>query len=147
MSDDMEHSNNRKPLVGCGAAIFNDAGEIFLVRRIRNPEAEHWGLPGGKVDWLETVEDAIRREISEELAVTIKLEKLACIVNHIDEINNEHWVAPVYWAIILSGKPKIAEEHALSDLGWFSLEDLPHPLTRATVQTLNSLGPDRSAIG
>lgn len=143
----MENSNNYKPLVGCGAAIFNDAGEILLVRRIRNPEAEHWGLPGGKVDWLETVEDAILREISEELAVTIKLEKLACIVNHIDEINNEHWVAPVYWAIILSGKPKIAEEHALSDLGWFSQKNLPHPLTRATVQTLNSLGRDRPAFG
>jgi ADP-ribose pyrophosphatase YjhB (NUDIX family) len=48
----------RAPRLGCGAAILR-AGRLLLVQRRRPPEAGHWGLPGGKVDWLETVPAAV----------------------------------------------------------------------------------------
>ena len=51
------------PGVGCGAAILRE-GRLLLVKRRKAPEAGCWSLPGGKVDFLERVEDAVRREIA-----------------------------------------------------------------------------------
>lgn len=68
----MAGSIRKGPLVGCGAAIV-DGSRILLVKRRRQPEAGHWGLPGGKVDWLERVEHAVIREIREELGVELAL--------------------------------------------------------------------------
>lgn len=60
------------PVAAVGGLIVNDAGELLLVRRAKNPGLGKWGLPGGFVDRGEPIEDALRREITEEtnLAVT-----------------------------------------------------------------------------
>ncbi|MFX9123823.1 NUDIX domain-containing protein, partial [Acinetobacter baumannii] len=79
--------------------------------------------PGGKVDFLETVPAAVVREIDEELGVTIGRLVLLCVVDQIDAAAGTHWVAPVYRAEILDGEPAVREPDALSDAGWFALED------------------------
>ena len=43
----------QQPRLGCGAVIQRADGAILLVQRGRPPEQGHWGLPGGKVDWME----------------------------------------------------------------------------------------------
>ena len=88
---------SEQPRLGCGAAIVQD-GRLLLVRRLREPEAGCWGLPGGKVDWLEPVEQAVRREIEEELAIRLTSLTLLCVVDQIDPARGEHWLAPVYLA-------------------------------------------------
>lgn len=128
-----------KPQLGCGAAIFNDKGALLLVRRRNDPEADCWGLPGGKVEWLEMTEAAVVREIFEELGVNIRLNGLICVSELINPERAEHWVAPVYGAEIVSGVPEIAEPHALSAFDWFDRENLPEPLTAATRQMLDVL--------
>lgn len=45
----------------------NPNGEVLLVRRNENPGKGMWELPGGFIEFNETAEDAIRREIKEEL--------------------------------------------------------------------------------
>lgn len=55
----------QSPGVGCGIVFLKDA-HILLLQRKKNPEAGAWGIPGGKVDFLETAEQAIRREAFEE---------------------------------------------------------------------------------
>lgn len=126
------------PRVGCGAAIIED-GKLLLVLRRKDPEAQHWGLPGGKLDLYETVADATIREIAEELGITITLTSLLCIVDQIDRPRASHWVAPVFRATIQTGTPAIQEPHALADWGWFPLTALPTPLTEATRQALAML--------
>lgn len=126
------------PRVGGGAAILRD-GRLLLVKRRRAPEADHWGLPGGKVDWLEPVPAAVAREIAEELGLEIGPQRLLCVVDHIDKDANEHWVAPVYVVDDAVGEPRVLESEALAGCGWFALDDLPAPLTRATVQAVAAL--------
>jgi len=121
-----------QPRVGCGAAILDGTGRLLLVKRRRMPEAEHWGLPGGKVDFLEPVPDAVIREIREELGIVIRLTRLICVVDQIDAVAGTHWVAPTYAAEILSGEPAVQEPEALGGCGWFALDALPQPLTHAT---------------
>lgn len=118
--------------VGCGAFIEDDQGRLLLVKRRRNPEANHWGLPGGKVDFLEPVPDTILREIREELDVDIALTGLLCVVDQIDPAGPSHWVNPVHRARIVRGMPRVMEPDALADWGWFHPDALPLPLTLST---------------
>ncbi len=98
------------------------------------------GLPGGKVDFGETVEAAVRREIEEELGVALRLDGLLCLVDQIDRTAGTHWVAPVYHAAIAAGVPVNREPAALAAIGWFALDALPQPLTLATRKALETEG-------
>jgi len=133
MSDDV-----LSPRIGCGAAVLRE-GKLLLVKRRRPPEAGHWGLPGGKVDWLEPVPAAVAREITEELGIVIEPQRLLCIVDQIDIQGKDHWVAPVYLIEDFIGEPQLREPKALSEFGWFRLDQLPAPLTRATEVTVAAL--------
>ncbi|WP_185982800.1 NUDIX domain-containing protein [Aureimonas mangrovi] len=126
------------PRVGCGAAIIEN-GRILLVRRRRQPEAGCWGLPGGKVDLFEPVAKAVAREIREELGITIEPIDLLCVVDQIDQVNGQHWIAPVFRVDRHEGTPSILEPDALSSLEWFDLDGLPAGLTEATKQAVAAL--------
>jgi len=126
----------KQPEVGCGAAIINDAGELLLIQRLREPEAGAWGLPGGKIDFGEHAENAVVREIEEELGVVIELTGLIGISEIIDRGDGRHWVSPTYTARIVSGDPKLMEPEKHGGWGWFQTSDLPSPLTTPTLQYL-----------
>lgn len=133
---------SQQPRLGCGAAIVQD-GRLLLVRRLREPEAGCWGLPGGKVDWLEPVEQAVRREIEEELAIRLTVLTLLCVVDQIDPARGEHWLAPVYLADAFEGEVRNIEPEKHDDIGWFSMDNLPEPLTVATQRAALALNERR----
>jgi 8-oxo-dGTP diphosphatase len=58
------------------AAIFRD-GKILLVRRARSPAKGFYSLPGGRVEFGETLHAALHREVSEETALKIEIAELA----------------------------------------------------------------------
>ena len=60
------------PASAVAAIIESPDGRIVLTRRKFEPRAGYLDLPGGFVDILESAEDAIRREIKEELGINIK---------------------------------------------------------------------------
>lgn len=97
-----------EPRLGVGVAIVRQ-GRLLLIRRLRPPEAGCWGLPGGKVDFLEPVELAIRRETREELGVELGPLSLLCVTDQPHPDVPEHWVAPVYLAAEVTGVPEIRE--------------------------------------
>ena len=123
-------SNSRSPCAGCGAAILRDS-KLLLVKRKRPPETNYW-VPGGKVDWLEPVVAAVAREIAEELGLAIRRSASLCVVDQIDGEHEEHWLAPICLVEDAVGEPRVLEPAALAGYGWFPLDELPAPLTRAT---------------
>ena len=127
-----------QPRLGCGAAILRD-GRLLLMQRLRPPEALHWGLPGGKVDWFEPVAVAVAREVEEELAIRLRDLRLLCVVDQIDRAASEHWVAPVYTTSAFEGEPRLVEPDKAAALGWFALDRLTAPLTIATVTAVAAL--------
>lgn len=129
----------KAPEVGCGAAIINDASEVLLLQRLREPEAGAWGLPGGKIDFGEPAERAIVREVEEELGVKIAVSGLACFSEIIDGGDGRHWVNPIFKARIVSGEPKLMEPEKHGGWGWYSIDNLPENLTTPTRQFLRSL--------
>lgn len=52
------------PVATVGALIFNNAGEVLMVRT--HKWSDLWGIPGGKIKWGEPSVDALRRELKEE---------------------------------------------------------------------------------
>ena len=59
-----------EPVNAASIALFHN-DEILLIRRAFAPSQGMWTLPGGRLETGETHEQAIRREIEEELALTI----------------------------------------------------------------------------
>jgi 8-oxo-dGTP diphosphatase len=64
------------PQLAVSAAIFRD-GKILLVRRARFPAKGVYSLPGGRVEFGESLHAALHREVSEETALKIEIADLA----------------------------------------------------------------------
>ena len=105
---------------------------MLLQQRNKEPEKGYWSIPGGKLEWMETFEDAVKREVKEECGVDIKVEKLLGICDHIVEKENQHWVSPSFLCKITEGEPKIMEPTKHIDMQWFDLHTLPENLTITT---------------
>ncbi len=61
---------NSAAAVAC--LIFNEQGQLLLTRRAVEPDIGKLDLPGGFIDPLETAEEAVRRELREELGLEVK---------------------------------------------------------------------------
>ena len=120
------------PRVGVGAFILNDKNHLLLILRNNPPEAGYWSIPGGKVEFMEKLEDAIIREIREEIGLNIKLEKLLCVTDHIVLSDNAHWVSPTFLVFEERGRATNREPHAIRQVQWFPLTELPPLLTLTT---------------
>jgi ADP-ribose pyrophosphatase YjhB (NUDIX family) len=127
--------------VGCGAAILRE-GRLLLVQRRKAPEAGHWSLVGGKVDFLERAEDAVARETLEEVGLAIEIGPLLCLVEMIG-IDGEHWLSPVYRASA-QGQGVNREPDKIAALGRYALDDPPEPLALAAREAIEAL---RSGMG
>jgi ADP-ribose pyrophosphatase YjhB (NUDIX family) len=125
------------PGVGCGAAILRDR-RLLLVKRLKAPEAGHWNLPGGKVDFGERVADAVKREIAEELGVEIALTRPLGIVEMIG-LDGQHWVSPIYEAAIRGGEPVNREPSKHEGFVWADLDAPPAPLAIAAREAIARL--------
>jgi len=124
--------------VGCGALIMNDKNETLLLKRGRKSrnQAGYWSKPGGTVEFGEKIEDAIRREIKEELNIEIELIKFLGFTNHIIKEENQHWLSISYLAKIIKGVPKNLEPDKHDEIGWFAFDKLPEKLTQTTEELI-----------
>ena len=64
------------------AAIIKQDARILATQRGHGDHAGGWEFPGGKIEPGETPEQAIVREIHEELEVTILVDRLVTVVDH-----------------------------------------------------------------
>jgi ADP-ribose pyrophosphatase YjhB (NUDIX family) len=60
------------PLLGVGAIIF-EGDTVLLVERAGAPLKGWWSIPGGLLETGEKLEDALRREVLEETALTVEI--------------------------------------------------------------------------
>ena len=100
-----------------------------------------WALPGGGIKPEENMFDALKREMKEELDIKVKVEKLACVINHILPNEKQHWVAAEFFAKIVEGEPRIVETDKHDELKWISFDDPPvEELSIATKLALRGIG-------
>lgn len=105
------------------ACIFNQKGELLLFKH-RRGHHEYWVLPGGGLEFGETIEQGLKRELKEELNVEISVGNFIEMHEAIIPDQNRHILNLFYKAEIISGIPKLAQEERLADFAYFSLNAL-----------------------
>ena len=102
------------------AAIIHDAdGRIFATQRGYGDMKDGWEFPGGKVEAGESPEEALKREILEELDTRIVVEKLLTTVEY--DYPKFHLTMHCYWCSIESGSLTLKEHEAAR---WLTMEQI-----------------------
>jgi 8-oxo-dGTP diphosphatase len=113
------------PQLAVSAAIFRD-GNILLVRRARSPAKGFYSLPGGRVEFGETLHRALHREIDEETALKIEIAGLAGWREVVPgEAGGGHFLIMSFAARWIAGEVALNDE--LDDFKWLppdALSDL-----------------------
>jgi 8-oxo-dGTP diphosphatase len=95
-------SNYKKPSITVDTVIFNESSEknkkFVLIKRENEPFKDCWAIPGGFVEYGETVEDAAIREAKEETGIGIKLKRLFNVYTKPDRDPRGHTITIVYIA-------------------------------------------------
>ena len=102
------------------AALIVRDGRLLIARR---PEGKHmagrWEFPGGKLECGESPEEAIEREIREELAAEIRAGRVYQAIAY--SYPEKDVLLLFYAASIVSGEPRPVEE---AEIRWITLEEL-----------------------
>lgn len=81
------------PVSAVGAIVTNSEGQVLLLVRAKDPGKGLFGLPGGFVDVGETAEEALIREVHEE--VQLKVTGLRYLISYPNEYVYKGFVLPV----------------------------------------------------
>ena len=120
--------------VGVGAVILRD-NKILLLLRKKAPEAGCWTIPGGKVEFGDTCEETIIRELQEEIGTEGRIIAPLGVTNHILKEEGIHYVSPRFLVTIV-GEPKNMEPDSHSEIQWFPIDNLPENVTMTTQKAL-----------
>lgn len=120
--------------IGVSASFIVHDGKGNLLLQKRGPKARdeqgRWDVGGGAIEFGETIEEAIEREVAEELCTKpVDMEFLMVYDAHRQHNGDKtHWVAIIYAVQVDPSKVKIGEPHKIDELGWFTSKNLPTPL-------------------
>ena len=110
--------NERKHIEVVAAIILRD-GRIFTTQRGYGEWKDWWEFPGGKIEPGESTEDALKREIREELATEIEVDELLTTVEY--DYPKFHLTMHCYLCTIISGDLSLLEHE---DARWLAIDEL-----------------------
>ena len=106
-------------LIRVVAAIIHKDGKIFATQRGYGAYKDYWEFPGGKIEAGETPEQALIREIQEELATTIQIERFMTKVEY--DYPEFHLSMDCFICAIVQGKLDLLEHESAC---WLSPDHL-----------------------
>jgi len=120
----------RSPVLGVGAVIWNDKDELVLIRRGKEPRRDQWSIPGGHLEWGESLHDAILREVREETGLVVEIAGLVDTVDLIVQDGSgeitRHYVLIDFATQVVAGELRAGSDAAEARWVAFSaLDDYP----------------------
>jgi len=117
-----EASPQARPQLAVSAAIFRD-GKVLLVRRARAPGKGFYSLPGGRVEFGETLHQALTREVDEETGLRIDIIGLAGWREVLPSAGGGgHYLIMSFAARWRANEPVLNDEH--DDFKWLAPDAL-----------------------
>ena len=112
-------ADKRVKSIRVSAAVIHRDGKIFATKRGYGEYKGKWEFPGGKREEGESGEEALYREIREELDSKVEIEKLICTTDF--DYPTFHLTMDVYLASLVEGKLTLLEHE---DAKWVSLDSI-----------------------
>ena len=101
------------------AALIRDGNRIFATQRGYGDNKDGWEFPGGKIESGETPQQALQREIKEELDTEVAVGDLLTTIEH--DYPAFHLSMQCFWCQIVAGTPVLKEHEAAR---WLDLESI-----------------------
>lgn len=112
--------------------IHDGKGNLLMQKRSQNcrDEQGRWDIGGGALEFGEKLEDAVIREVNEELCTKPLEIKFLRSYEALRDNNGTptHWMAFVHAVLVDPETVKIGEPHKIDEIGWFTSKNLPSPL-------------------
>jgi len=105
----------QRPQLAVSAAIFRN-GKVLLVRRARSPGKGFYSFPGGRVEFGESLHQALAREVDEETGLQIDIVGLAGWREVLPSAGGGHYVIMSFAARWRANEPVLNDEH--DDFKW-----------------------------
>mgnify|MGYP003676757937 CR=1 FL=1 len=110
------------------AALIDENGRILVQKRPEGkPMAGLWEFPGGKVEKGETPEEALVRELEEELAIDVKRQDIEPVAFASEAVEDQHLILLLYICRKWTGHIQSAESLEMQWLPVEAIQDLPMP--------------------
>ena len=127
------------PKVVVGCFILNDKQEILLVRSYK--WAGKWVVMGGHIEWGETIAEAVKREVQEELQLNVAFDQVIEVVEFVFDSGfheKKHMVALQSQCHIVGSESATIDNKEIQEARWFPLADAVNladilPVTKNTI--------------
>ncbi|UGV27787.1 NUDIX domain-containing protein [Rhodopseudomonas boonkerdii] len=128
------------PQLATSAAIFRD-GKVLLVRRARSPGKGFYSLPGGRVEFGESLAEALAREVMEETGLVIDIVGLSGFREVLPKDGvGGHYLIMSFAARWVEGSPELNDE--LDDFQWVAPADLGQYKTTEGLAAILAMAQD-----
>lgn len=118
--------------VNCVFYCHDGAGRILMHKRSQKCRDEQgaWDCGAGAMEFGETFEETIQREVMEEYCVEPLQIEYVATRNVLREHNGQrtHWVKNLHMVRVDPAKVRNGEPEKIEELGWFTFDTLPTPL-------------------
>ena len=123
------------PISAVASIVSNHSGEILLLRRAKDPGKGKFGLPGGFIDPGESADEAMHREMEEELNLKIeRMEYLAALPNTYEYADVVLDVTDIFFsATVQSFDPIRAQQGEVAD--WHMIQPGPEHLNEMAFES------------
>ena len=126
-----------RPLCTVGALVVNPNAEVLIVRTTKWRGT--WGVPGGKLDWGESLQEALLREFREEVALDLQQVRFALLQEAILDSQFHvpaHFVLVNYYAF--SASTQVVPNEEIVEWVWLPPEQaLSFPLNNFPEKLVN----------
>jgi 8-oxo-dGTP diphosphatase len=118
--------------ISASFVVHDGKGNVLLQRRGPGARDENgnWDVGGGAIEFGESIDEAVKREIEEELCVVPIDIQFLTVYDAFREHNGTktHWIAIMHAVQVEPEKVKIGEPDKIDSIGWFNSKNLPSPL-------------------
>ena len=118
-------SKYKTPSLTADIFIFDDDFNFILIKRLNDPYKDFWALPGGFVEYGESVETAAIREAKEETSIDVELIDLVNVYSKPDRDPRGHTVTVAYLAKgDLSVKKADSDAKEIGNFSYAEIEEI-----------------------